>query len=243
MIGRPFAGLFPPRVAQRLPGFVTGGTTPLPPPGQAIEATALRGDGGEFPAELGFKTIELGGVEHVVATIFDLTGRKAMEAALRNTEAQYRSLVESLPLNVFVKDLEGRFLFANQRFCRMTHRPLGELIGLTDFDIFPDPLAKKYRADDSHVVESESTLEQIEEYQEPEAGDGSMYVHVLKAPSRDARGHVVGIQGMFWDVTDRVRAERAVAAAEARHRATLEAALDCIITADSDGSSNPTSSG
>src|SRR5690606_2901328 len=132
------------------------------------------------------------------------------------------------------KDLEGRFLFANQRFCRMTHRPLGELIGLTDFDIFPGDLARKYRSDDSRVVETETTLEQIEEYQEPD-GDGPMYVHVLKAPSRDARGRVVGIQGMFWDVTDRVRAERAVATAEARHRATLDAALDCIITADADG--------
>src|SRR5690606_5637119 len=109
-----------------------------------------------------------------------------------------------------------------------------ELIGLTDFDIFPGDLARKYRSDDSRVVETETTLEQIEEYQEPD-GDGPMYVHVLKAPSRDARGRVVGIQGMFWDVTDRVRAERAVATAEARHRATLDAALDCIITADADG--------
>ncbi|MDQ3329827.1 MAG: PAS domain S-box protein [Planctomycetota bacterium] len=235
LAGQPFAGLFPQKVALRLPGFSAASEIPLPPPGHPAELTAMRRDGGEFPAEVGFNAVEHDGDRLVFSTISDLTGRKATEAALRNTEAQYRSLVESLPLNVFVKDLEGRFLFANQRFCRMTHRPLGELIGLTDFDIFPDPLARKYRADDSHVVETESTLEQIEEYQEPEAGDGSMYVHVLKAPSRDARGRVVGIQGMFWDVTDRVRAERAVAAAEARHRATLDAALDCIITADGDG--------
>lgn len=229
-----FRRLFPRRVVMRLPKFSGNLAESLPAPGAAIEVTALRRDGGEFPAEIGFRAVETDKAEYVFCTIIDLTGRKATEAALRNTEAQYRSLVESLPLNVFVKDLEGRFLFANQRFCRMSHRPLGELIGLTDFDIYSDPLARKYRADDSHVVETESTLEQIEEYQEPDA-EGPLYVHVLKAPLRDARGRVVGIQGMFWDVTDRVRAERAVAAAEARHRGTLDAALDCIITADADG--------
>jgi PAS domain S-box-containing protein len=232
LAGRAFADLFPPRVASKLPDFSSGG---LPAPGQASELTAVRRDGGEFPAEVGFNPVRNDAGTFVFCTITDLTGRKATEAALRNTEAQYRSLVESLPLNVFVKDLEGRFLFANQRFCRMSHRPLGELIGLTDFDVYPEHMARKYRADDSQVVESESAMEQIEEYQEPDSGDGPLYVHVLKAPLRDARGRVVGIQGMFWDVTDRVRAERAVAAAEARHRATIDAALDCIVTMDAEG--------
>ncbi|MGC1273390.1 MAG: PAS domain S-box protein, partial [Planctomycetaceae bacterium] len=233
LAGREFVSLFSTRIAARLPDLSSESPN-LPLPGQAIELTAVRKDGGEFPTEVGFNAVP--NLALLFCTVTDVTSRKATEAALRNTEAQYRSLVESLPLNVFVKDLEGRFLFANQRFCRMTHKPLGELIGLTDFDIFPDALARKYRADDSRVVETEDTLEQIEEYQEPDAGgDGPLYVHVLKAPLRDARARVVGIQGMFWDVTDRVRAERAVASAEARHRATLDAALDCIITIDVDG--------
>ncbi len=231
--GRELASLFPRQITARLPDL-TSDTPNLPLPGQPIELVAVRRDGGEFPVEIGFNAVP--SLSLLFCTITDVTSRKATEAALRNTEAQYRSLVESLPLNVFVKDLEGRFLFANQRFCKMAHKPLGELIGLTDFDVYPDALARKYRADDSRVVETEDTLEQIEEYQEPDAsGDSPLYVHVLKAPLRDARARVVGIQGMFWDVTDRVRAERAVATAEARHRATIDAALDCIITVDADG--------
>src|SRR5690606_11770380 len=102
---RPFWELFPRRVTARLPDFAIGGGAPLPVAGQAVELTAVRKDGGEFPAEVGFNAAEIAGRRFFFCTLTDLTGRKATEAALRNTEAQYRSLVESLPLNVFVKDL------------------------------------------------------------------------------------------------------------------------------------------
>ena len=235
LLGRELTDLVPAGGAARMPTFPIESIDLLPAPGEAIEVRAVRRPGHEFPAEIAFKSLETTDCLFVICTIHDLSERKATLSALRETEAQYRSLVESLPLNVFVKDLEGRFLFANQRFCKLAHRPLGELIGLTDFDIYADHMARKYRTDDSQVIASESILEQTEEYYEPESGSEALHVHVLKAPLRDAQGDVTGIQGMFWDVTDRVRAERAVAVAEARHRATIDAALDCIITADADG--------
>ena len=230
LVGQAFAALFPDRTASRYPDLDLGR---IPAPGEPIELIAVRKDGGEFPAELGFNAVRSGGHRFIFCTMTDLTGRRATEAALRDTEAQYRSLVESLPLNVFVKDLDGRFLFANQRFCRLTHRPLPELIGRDDFEIFPEELARQYREDDARVVRSEVPLEQVEEYHEP--GAESLYVQTLKAPLRDARGRVVGIQGLFWDVSDRVQAERAVHHAEGRHRAILDAALDCIVTIDERG--------
>ena len=50
--------------------------------------------------------------------------RRKAEMALRESEALYHSLVESLPCNVFRKDLEGRFTFANHRFCALVSLPL-----------------------------------------------------------------------------------------------------------------------
>ncbi len=121
------------------------------------------------------------------------------------SRAEYQSLVESLPLNVFRKDLDGRIVSANQRFCESIGQPLAAILGKTDLDLFPPENAHKYRSDDRHVIETGQVLEDVEEHYGSD--HQKRYVHVLKAPARDAIGQVVGIQGMFWDVTERVRAQ------------------------------------
>ena len=137
----------------------------------------------------------------------EVAERRRAEAALRESEAFSQSLVESLPLNVFRKDLDGRITFVNQRYCQNLGLTSAELMGKTDYDLFPDQLAEKYVADDKRVIESGETLEDIEEHQKP---DGQMtYVHVLKVPVRNDDGETLGTQGMFWDVTPRYEAEAA----------------------------------
>jgi two-component system, sensor histidine kinase and response regulator len=151
----------------------------------------------------------------------DITEQRQAEEAVRNSEALYHSLVETLPLNVFRKDLQGRFTFANQRFCRTVGKTVEELLGKTDFDLFPAHLAEKYRQDDRKVTEDGEVLDVVEEHRKP---DGQkIYVHVLKTQVHDAHGHVVGTQGIFWDETDRVLAQEAMQkgkeAAESANRA------------------------
>jgi two-component system, sensor histidine kinase and response regulator len=151
----------------------------------------------------------------------DITPRKEMERRLRDEEALYHSLVETLPLNIFRKDLEGRFTFGNSRFLSTLAKTLDELRGLTDFDFYPRELAEKYRADDLRVMRTEEIFDTTEEHVRPEGE--KIYVQVLKTPVYDARDRVVGTQAIFWDVTDRKRAEeallRAREAAEAASRA------------------------
>ena len=144
-----------------------------------------------------------------------------------------QQLVESLPINVIQKDREGRFVFANQRFCQAMGRSLDDLIGKTDFDLFPAVLAEKYRHDDQQVMAGGEPFEDIEEHRGPDGH--KVYVQVLKAPLRDAAGQIAGIQAMFWDVTPRKRAEEALRESEARLRAVIETTLDCIVTTDSQG--------
>src|SRR5262249_11360114 len=84
-------------------------------------------------------------------TVEDITQRRHAEENLRNSEALYHSLVETLPQNIFRKDLEGRFTFANQQFCKTLGRKLEEIVGKTDFDFFPPELAEKYQRDDRRI--------------------------------------------------------------------------------------------
>jgi sigma-B regulation protein RsbU (phosphoserine phosphatase) len=146
----------------------------------------------------------------------DITASKQAEKALRDSEALYHSLVETLPVCLFRKDREGRFAFANRPFCAELKRPLADIVGKTDRDLYPAELADKYMCDDQRVIETGETLEDIEEH--PSDDGSKSYVRILKAPLRDSRQEVIGMQGVFWDITDRKRAEEELARAAAEFR-------------------------
>ena len=135
----------------------------------------------------------------------ELADRERIEAALRESEVFYPSLVESLPQSILRKDLEGRFTFANRRFLAALGESLEGILGKTDFDYFPRELAEKYRHDDLQVITSGQTLDVIERFVAPHGE--AYYVQVLKTPLRAPDGRCIGIQGIFWDVTERQRAE------------------------------------
>ncbi len=139
--------------------------------------------------------------------------RKRVERALRDSEAFYQSLVENLPQYIFRKDVQGRFTFANRRFCVKLGRTLDEIVGRTDLDFFPVELAAKYQADDQRVVTEGKLFEAIEEHTPP-VGERE-HVQVVKSPVFDAQGRIIGTQGIFWDVTARVRAEEKLKRAHA----------------------------
>jgi PAS domain S-box-containing protein len=130
---------------------------------------------------------------------------KRTEDRLRNSEAFYQTLVETLPQNILRKDAQGRFTFANRKFCHSIGKPLNEILGKTDFDFFPPELANKYLHDDLRVMSTLENLDTVEEHVTP--GGEKLFVHVIKTPLYDAFGRVVGIQGIFWDVTQRKHIE------------------------------------
>lgn len=136
----------------------------------------------------------------------ELAERRKAEVALRDAEGFYHSLVESLPANILRKDRDGRFTFGNQKFCHaLGITALDQLIGKTDYDFYPRTMADKFRADDRRVIESDSVLETVEE--NLTAQGERRFVQVIKTSLHDLEGKPVGVQGIFWDVTERKRAE------------------------------------
>ncbi|RME94969.1 MAG: PAS domain S-box protein [Verrucomicrobia bacterium] len=163
-------------------------------------------------------------------TVVDITARKRAERRLRESELLYHSLVESLTQNIFRKDLEGRFTFVNSAFARTLGRAPEEIVGRTDADFFPPELAAQYRADDLRVIRTGRPLEKTESHRR---ADGSwLYVHVLKSPLRNSRGEIIGIQGIFWDETERRLTEQALEHERDLLHALLETVPDAIYFKD-----------
>jgi PAS domain S-box-containing protein len=132
-------------------------------------------------------------------------GRRRSERALRQTEVFYHSLVETIPQMILCKDLLGQFTFANQKFCAELGTTLEGIKGKTDFDFFPRELAEKYRRDDQAVIESGHVLDVVEQHVTPKGE--TLHVQVMKAPLVSDDGTAIGIQAIFWNVTERMRAE------------------------------------
>ncbi len=163
----------------------------------------------------------------------EIAERRRAEEALRDSETLYHSLVDNLAVHVIRKDVEGKFTYASPSFCKLMGRTLEAILGKTDFDFYPLPLARKYRADDRRVMERGSVFEDVETNQRP---DGTKtYVQVMKNPLYDARGRLMGLQCIFWDVTARMRAEAELRESDVRKRAIFDASMDCIIFTDQDG--------
>jgi sigma-B regulation protein RsbU (phosphoserine phosphatase) len=164
-------------------------------------------------------------VKYYEGTVEEITQRRQAEENLRNSENLYHSLVETLPQNIFRKDLEGRFTFANQQFCKILGRKLDEIVGKTDFHFFPQELAEKYQRDDRRVMETGKPYQTVEEHQPP-GSPTKLYVQVVKTPLYDAAGNVLGLQGIFWDITQQRLADekiRRINALLAQNRKELRA--------------------
>lgn len=134
--------------------------------------------------------------------------RRLAEEKLRASEAMFRTLVESLPQRIFVKDGNLVYLSCNEHYARELGVAKEVIAGKTDFDLLAPEIGEKYRQDDLHVLRS-STIVEFEEKRGH--GPDQTFSHVVRAPFRNDAGQIVGVLGASWDVTAARRAESELA--------------------------------
>ncbi|CAN5811396.1 hypothetical protein BH11PLA1_BH11PLA1_16740 [soil metagenome] len=125
------------------------------------------------------------------------------------------NIVANIPFMVFWKGRDGRFLGCNDAFARLVHLAPGqEIVGLTDFDIHPDPkTAEAYRADDSRVLASGRAKLLYEENLVHSDGQ-QRHLLTSKVPLLDDNGEVYAVLGICADITDQKRLEMQLAQAQ-----------------------------
>jgi PAS domain S-box-containing protein len=174
-----------------------------------------------------------GTVIGISCIVQDDSQRRRAAAALRESKTLYQSLVEHIPQMIFRKDLDGQVTFVNRRFCEFLQKPLNEILGRNDFDFHPRELAEKYRTDDRRVIETGETFEAVEEHR---TTDGrQLIVRAVKTTIRDSIDRIIGVQGIFWDITDRVKMEEVLRASEERYRRLVKLMPVAVYTCDTEG--------
>jgi two-component system, LuxR family, sensor kinase FixL len=141
------------------------------------------------------------------------------QEALRASELRFRTLIEHLPQRVFFKDRNSVFVCVNAAFAGDFGLSPDALVGKSDLDFFPPEMARKFQADDQRVMNL-GRPETIEETNTV-AGE-SRIVEVVKIPVTNDRGEVVGLLGMFRDVTHLKRTEEQLQ----RSRAFLHSVIE-----------------
>jgi len=151
------------------------------------------------------------------------SGRRAQETLARE-RALLSNILEHIPSAVFWKDRHSVYLGCNRRFAETAERDRpDQIVGKTDLDLARDPgEAEAYRADDRRVIDSGESIPGKEEVL---IGPGGEPVTVLtaKVPLRDESARIVGVLGIYTDITGRKKAEAALRRSETLYRTTIDA--------------------
>jgi PAS domain S-box-containing protein len=145
---------------------------------------------------------------------------------LERARSMLRLIIESIPVRVFWKDKELRYLGCNSLFARDAgfHDPQ-ELLGKDDFAMVWREQAKLYRTEDSEVIKScLPRMNFVEPQTTPEGS--TIWLSTSKVPLCLADGEVFGVLGVYEDITKRKRTEETLRDSEEKYRLAMEAVSD-----------------
>jgi len=183
------------RLAQLFAGTKTG----------TGEYRGLRLDGATFDIDVNSEFIRDpdGKPTEIVFVVRDITERKQAREAIQQSNDLLRSIIETVPTRIFWKDRNLRYLGCNTPFARDAGLDSpADLIGKTDLDMVWVDQASLYQADDLSVIESGVPKLDFEEPQTTPEG-GEIWLSTSKVPLRNERDEVIGILGIYHDVTER----------------------------------------
>ena len=144
-------------------------------------------------------------VTGVVLVFRDVSEEYQMREALRESEQRQRDLLNNTSSVIYIKDLDGKYLFVNQVYERLFHVSEEEIKGMTDHDKFPSEVADIFRANDLKAIEAGEPLE----FEEKVFQDDGEHTYIsVKFPLKHNSGKVYAVCGISTDITMRKQTEQ-----------------------------------
>ena len=169
-----------------------------------LEIKLRRADRSTMWALFSARAVSFEGAPAMMIAIADISERKAMERALRASEARLAAFMDNAPVGMYLKDLEGRYVLANPEMTEVFARPAEEMLGLTAADTGAEHDVHFVRRCDAEVLSSGRALV-VEEH--APGLDAYRAAMVIRFPVRDGRGRITHIGGFHVDLTERKRVE------------------------------------
>jgi len=141
-------------------------------------------------------------IESMMNDTWRLIRRKRTEEALQKSEANYRTIFNSANDAIFFKDLNSRYIFANEKTLDAFGLSREQVIGKNDYDIIPNKKeARKNIEDDNLVFKTGKMAEIIKRM--TDAGGKERWFEAIKVPQLNDKGNVIGLVGIARDITQR----------------------------------------
>jgi PAS domain S-box-containing protein len=176
--------------------------------------------------------MENGKVGRMCGALQDITDRVRSQAAIRESQALYHSLVDQLPAGIFRKDAAGRFVFVNPSFCQLKGMKPEQVFGKTALELGLEDHALAAAGADHHeqIMRTGDKIEVDESYLR--ADGKALYFHVVKSPVFDADGKITGSQGILFDVSELKATQESYRGEHTLLRALVDLAPDFIFVKD-----------
>ncbi|MDX1528539.1 MAG: PAS domain S-box protein, partial [Gammaproteobacteria bacterium] len=157
----------------------------------------------------------------------DISERKQMESALKESGERLRAVFSNMPLEMSVKNAEGKYLVVNRAFCQSAGLDEAELVGKTTHDVFPKNHADLLEEFEQDVLESNTSETREYEFTGP-SGAGRI-VRYTKFPFPYGESGSPCVATFAIDVTEQRRAETALKESEERFRNLIEGSIQGIL--------------
>jgi PAS domain S-box-containing protein len=167
-----------------------------------FEARFVKKNGQVIWGQMSASVMELDGVRCLLTITRDIDDLKQAQAKVVEQNTLLGAILEHLPVRVFWKDHELRYLGCNSAFARDGGCTTpDDVIGKDDFDLAWREQASRYRQDDWQVIASGIAKLGYEEPQTTPAGE-RIWLRTSKIPLRDQQDEIIGVLGMYEDITE-----------------------------------------
>lgn len=143
---------------------------------------------------------ENGEIVRVFGTFQDISEEMEAEAKIKSNEQLLTTLIDNLPLNVFVKDLDSKKILVNKAECEYLGKTPKELLGKSDFDLYDKEVAKISRDEDLEVIRTLKPILGKETVSVKKDGQTTNFL-TSKIPLFDIEGKINGLIGISMDIT------------------------------------------